>query len=304
VHHDLEVHVKSLRFWVITTLGWFFLLYNIERISEPINIASFVYVLTVVFAILIIVLPWLQRIPVLALVALPLPLFFALKIWFGYQIGNKNLPVTITEICFIGLTAILARRIGLGLEEFNEAGINLLLVDNIKRRAQPFETGQAEIYREIHRARRYQRPLSLLAVSATDPSVKFSLDRLRQEVQDNLIKNYVAAGLADMLLEEMYDSDIITQREDHFIILLPEITRKNVSEVVRKLELAAKERLGLELTFGVSTFPDEEITFERLLDRAEADMRLSSDRVDDDQEQMVSATEDPVLAKGEVSISR
>jgi hypothetical protein len=299
----LEVDVKNLRFWVITTLGWFFLLYNIERISEPINIASFVYVLTVVFAILIIILPWFQRIPLLGLLALPLPLFFGLKIWFGYQIGNQNLPVTITEICFIGLTAIFARRIGLGLEEFNEAGINLLLVDNIKRRAQPFETGQAEIYREIHRARRYHRPLSLLAVSATDPSVKFSLDRLRQEVQDNLVKNYVSAGLAEMLLEEMYDSDIITQREDHFIILLPEITRKNISEVVRKLEFAAKEKLGLELTFGVSTFPDEEITFERLLDRAEADMRLSSASIDDDQEQMVSATEDSVLAKGKVSIS-
>ena len=295
--------MKNLRFWVITTLGWFFLLYNIERISEPINIASFVYVLTVVFAILIIILPWFQRIPLLGLLALPLPLFFGLKIWFGYQIGNQNLPVTITEICFIGLTAIFARRIGLGLEEFNEAGINLLLVDNIKRRAQPFETGQAEIYREIHRARRYHRPLSLLAVSATDPSVKFSLDRLRQEVQDNLVKNYVSAGLAEMLLEEMYDSDIITQREDHFIILLPEITRKNISEVVRKLEFAAKEKLGLELTFGVSTFPDEEITFERLLDRAEADMRLSSASIDDDQEQMVSATEDSVLAKGKVSIS-
>lgn len=296
--------MKGLRSWVIATLGWFFLLYNIERVSEPINIASFVYVLAAVVAIFIIVFPWLYKIPVLWLTLMPLPWFFALKIWLGYPIGNKNLPVTVTEICALGLTALLARRIAIGLEEFRAAGIDLLVVDQLMDRAQPFETGQAEIYREIQRARLYRRPLSLLAVSAKGESVEFSFDRIKKEMQEKAIEKYVAARLANLLLEEMNDCDIITQRDDHFIVLLPEVNRESVVEVITKLSAAAQEELGLRLSFGVSTFPEQEVTFEQMLERAEEDMWLSPVEVDDSEEQRrVSGRADLAIPPKEISIS-
>jgi len=44
-----------LRFWIAATLVWLLGFYNIERFHEPLNIASFVYVLAAVVAIAIVV---------------------------------------------------------------------------------------------------------------------------------------------------------------------------------------------------------------------------------------------------------
>lgn len=284
--------MKSLRFWITATLGWFFFFYNLERLDGPINIASFVYVITVIYAILIIVIPWLQKINILWLGALPLPLFFPLRIWLGYSIGNEQLPFIVTEICALWMTALLARKIGLGLEEFREAGFTLLLVDQFKSRAQPFETGQAEIYREIQRARLYQRPLSLMAVSITGDRKGFSTDLITKEMQAQLIHKYIAARLANLLLEQTNDCDIVTRRNDHFIVLLPEISREGTPELIQKLEIAAREQLGLELSFGLSVFPEEEVTFGKLLERAEANMRLSAEQKTGEQAKLFSAPVD------------
>ena len=65
---------------------------------------------------------------------------------------------------------------------------------------------------------------------------------------------------------------IVTQRNDHFVILLPETPRDEVEKIVKKLGLVSEEKLGVKLKIGLSTFPDEEITFETLLQRAEAEM--------------------------------
>jgi GGDEF domain-containing protein len=293
--------VKRLRFWVIATLGWFFILYNIERISAPINLASFVYLLTAIYAILIIAVPWLQKISLHWMWALPLPLFFALKIWFGYRIAEGNLPVTITEIFFLGVTAFLARGIGLALEQFREAGIGLVVGNQQRSYAQSFETGQGEIYREIQRARLYKRPLSLLAVSAKAESVKTSLDRLVKESQDEIIKKYVSARLANFLLEETNDCDVVTQRDNHFVIVLPEISQESVADVIARLESAAKENLGLELSFGVSTFPDEEVTFEKLLECAETEMWEAAATLTTKRGEPMSPSSDKAVSTGEVS---
>lgn len=293
--------MKALRFWFITILGWFFLLYNAERLSEPINIASFIYILTAALAILIILFPWVQRISLAWLFVMPLPLFFTLKMWLGYPIGGKNLPITITEICALGLTIILARRIGLGLEEFREAATSAM-ISHLKNLAVSFEDGQGEMYREVRRARVHQRPLALLAIAATDDSIELSVDRFIEEVQRESIKKYIVARLAGFLSEEMRDYDIVAQRGDHFITLLPGVSSEDVSGVAKKLEDAAKERLGLTLKIGVSTFP-EEVTFERLVTRAEADVRHPV-TVESSQREAMPAGADGAVRRREVLADR
>lgn len=268
--------MKQLRFWFITMIAWFFLLYNVERFSEPINLASFVYILVAVFAMLIVFFSWFQKISLVWLFLMSLPLVFALKFWLGYQIGGKNLPITITEICALWLTIFLARNVGQGLEEFRKAATNAM-ISHLQNLAHPFEVGQGEMYREVRRARTHQQPLALLAISASDETLELSVDRFIKEVQREMIKKYIIARLANLLSKEMRDYDIITQRGDHFITLLPGMTRENAFEVIKELESAAKEELGLNLNFGLSTFPAE-VTFEKLVERAETDLIKRFDR--------------------------
>jgi hypothetical protein len=285
--------MKALRFWVVALLGWFFLFYNVERLSSPINIASFVYVLTIVLGMLIILFPWLLRISLSWVLLIPMLLFFGLKYWLGYQIAGENLPITVTEICTIALTILLSRQIGLHIEEFRET-ISDVMIGHLKHLSRPFDIRQSDIYREVRRAREYEQPLALLRVSVADETVELSVDRFIKEMQQEMVKKYVAARLAQFLLKELKDYDIITQRDDHFITLLPGVSHKEVPEIVKGLESKAKEELGLTLKIGAATFP-EEVTLEKLVESAEANIGAAP--ADNHQLKDVSASAESALSQ-------
>jgi GGDEF domain-containing protein len=136
----------------------------------------------------------------------------------------------------------------------------------------PFETGQAYIYREIRRARHFEHPATLLAISATAESIEYSLDRFVGEAQQTVIHQYISARVAQLLVDQLKDCDVVTHNGKHFVTLLPETSHEDAVNIVKKLEAAAREELNLDLKIGVSTFPDEAITFESLLMQAEQKM--------------------------------
>lgn len=285
--------MKALRFWVVVLLSWFFLFYNVERLSSPINIASFVYVMTAVLGILIILFPWLLRISLSWLLLTPMLFFFGLKYWLGYQIAGENLPITVTEICALALTILLSRQIGLHIDEIRET-ISNVMIGHLKHLSQPFDVGQRDIYREVRRAREHEQPLALLRVSIADETVELSVDRFIKEMQHEIVKKYISARLAQFLLKELKDYDIVTQRDDYFITLLPGVSRENVAKIVKRLESKAKEKLGLTLKIGAATFP-EEVTFEKLVESAEANMVAAP--ADNHQLEEVSASAESVLSQ-------
>lgn len=284
--------MKRLRFWMTLIVIWYFLLYNIERLSEPINIASFVYVFIGVISVLMLTLPPVYSLPLYVPFLAALIPFFILKQQLGYRIGGSHLPITITEILAIGLTIFLNGQFLRELKSLREA-VNNLTISQLDRGSYPFEIGQGQIYREVRRARLSQRPAALLAVMINkDEMYKVSINRFIQEAQREIIKKYISARLAHLLLEELRDFDVITQRNNHFVALLPDIGREEALNIATRLTRVANEKLGLNLRFGLSAFPDEAVTFERLLECAEAEMKSSSPHV----EEPVSAAQEIVQA--------
>lgn len=263
--------MKKSRFWLVSTFIWFFFLYNVERLGEPINIASFVYVYTVVCAGLIILIPWVHKFPFYLPSLVAMAPYFSIKHLMGYEIFGQNLPLTITEICFIAITIFLTSKIGRIMAKLDQV-VSELTIAPLLQGTHSFESGQGKIYREIRRARHYHRPAALLAITLSDESIENSLDPFLQEAQRKIAREYVSARLANFLVEELQDTDVITKRNNHFVTLLPETSRDNIVDIVRRLQVDAKEKLGLNLRIGTSTFPDESVTFERLLERAEAEM--------------------------------
>lgn len=279
--------MKQLRLWVTLLLGWFFLFYNLERLSEPINIASFVYILVAALALTIILLPQVQRLPLLVMFTCSFALFFVLKVWLGYEIGGKNLPVTVTESGAIALTLVLAKKVASLLKEFQEAVLHVM-ISHFTNLSHPFEKkGQGAMYREIRRARMNERPLAVLAISASNEAVESAMDRFIEEVQQNNMKKYVVAQIADFLSKEIRDYDLLARRNNHFISLLPGISRQEINGIVQDLERLAKEKLGLSLNIGVATFP-EEVTFEKLVECAERNMAQPDPSVEGVREEVPS----------------
>lgn len=271
--------MRQLRYFIIALVAWFFLFYNIERLIAPINLASFVYVFAVAITVLLLLSVQLVRLALPWLFAIILPLYFAIKWLLGLEIGGANLPLTITELSAIIITTGLARMIGVQLEEWRKI-VTSLTIGDLHAEHQPFETGQAQIYREIRRARRHQRSAALLAITAVDSSTESVAKRLQgtplyrflEEVQRETLDKYVSARIAELLVAELGDLAIVTKRDDHFVTLLPETDGDRVQEIIRKLQVASKEKLGLQLKIGATTFPDKAVTFETMLENAETEM--------------------------------
>jgi hypothetical protein len=263
--------MKRLFSYQVGIILWFFLLYNIERLIAPINIASFVYVYAAAIAVLILALPVLYNWSAFRLFLLALIPFFALKIALGYEIAGPNLPITITEMSTLYITLILARLLGQDLFEIRNE-ITLLTIGNSKNGVNGFSDGQVEIYREVRRARRFKRPVALLTVAARGEPVELAINRFIEEAKNGIMTSYINARVANLLEGRLKDSDVITKYNDYFVILLPETGREQVPSVINRLKESALQDLQIPLEIGFSTFPDEAMTFSGLLQQAEMKM--------------------------------
>ena len=264
--------MTKLRLWIGAMAGWLFLLFNAERIHEPINIASFVYAYVAAIVALLICVRRIHGVSPYMLSALLLSLFVLCKSLIGYEVDGVHLPLTITEGCAIIVTVLLSRKVVQNIVEFERAAIDAILMRQ-DRQLSSFDMQQAEIYREIRRARQFNRPLALVALAPTPQSVENSLTRFMQEVQQKAVETYVHARVAEVLSDAVSHCDLIARRNSHFVMLLPETNGAGANALARRLKDAVETQLGLKLRTGIACFPEQEVTFSGLLERAESEMR-------------------------------
>lgn len=267
--------MSKLKLYLLFAIFWFFGLYNLERLIAPINLASFVYALAALYAVLIILFRPINQVRITWVALAGLVPFFGLKYALDYPIAGTNLPLTITEIVSLVVTMFLAWQIGRRIESLRSE-ILRLSVGPGSVAARPFQNAQAEFYREIRRARHYNRPAAVLSISPTRESLDLSINRFIQEAQNSIIRQYVTARTADLLRSTLKETDVITMRNNHFLVLLPETTGDHLPIIIDRLQNSANARLGLSLNVGVSTFPDDAITFESLVEQAENRMSDST----------------------------
>lgn len=264
--------INRLRLAGAALASWLFVLFNIERFHEPLNVASFVYVIAALVAVVIVGIKPLGAAPLRWLVSGPLVVFFLMKSYWDYPLVGQALPITIVEVCALTVTAALSHQIAFRLYGIEKASAGMI-ADEPGRQPLSLETAQTVMYREVRRARQHDRPLAVLAVASTGQSVNATQERLLRELERELLDKYTNARIADLLAKETSDHGIVAQCNRHFLVLLPETDRQAAEEIVQQLNTSVKTAMGLKLRVGVSTFPDEEVTLVGLLQRAEAAMR-------------------------------
>lgn len=268
--------MKRLRFLIVTIILWFFLLYNIERLSRPINISSVAYFLIVIAGTLTILVPQLHRAPLWLMLGAPIPMLLAIKAWLGYPFRGAAIPLTVTEISFIALTSLLARQVNHVLGDFEKVVADLT-IEMAGKPTESFATGQGEMYREVRRARTCQRPLSLMTLGIEEKTLQSTLPRMVAEAQDAMRKHLALSGIASILDEELEDYHIIAKQNNHFIVLLPETEPHDLTTLESQLREAVAERMGITLKIGASSLSDEIVTFERLLEEAATAMEATEE---------------------------
>jgi hypothetical protein len=265
--------MKRLRLWIIVLVIWLILIFNVERINSPVNIRSHTYIFIAAAAMITLITPRLQSLPLLLLLLAPVPAFLWFKAfmengpWYENLMRGYALPVTLTQISTIILTGLLARQINHGLIEFEEV-IAQITFGRIGQPPRPFSEEQGLMYSEVKRARRYQRPLGVIALKADDKTIQGALPKIVQEVQQAMLKEFVMAGIARTLDEHTFDFDTIALHNHHFIVVLPEAGAEQVPSIAQRLEKAVKEKLNIKLGIGMANLPDDAITFEKLVEVA------------------------------------
>jgi hypothetical protein len=268
---DLTAVLTRFRASIAGLIAWFFVLFNVERLYSPLNIASVVYVVAAAAMLLVVLWPALATLRISLLLLLCAIALVAAKAWLGFPLGRMHLPITLTEYAAIVVSVLLARQIVLGINEFQAATLRNM-VSHLVDRSQPFVDGQADIYREVRRARVHKRPLSLLVIEAQQQADPEVLDRFTTEAIRNMANRYITSRLADFLSRGLKDCDLIAERNGGFVVLLPETRAAKARSVCRRLQEEARAQLDLELRIGQCTLPDEEVTLVGLLERAQANL--------------------------------
>lgn len=261
-----------IRIWFAALVAWLFALYSVERIHEPINLASFVYLQAAGCAILIIVVRRLERYPAWQFGAAALVCMVVVKSLLGYELLGLQLPLTITELVAIGVTVAFARQIASCIAEF-EASAESVAAFEVHCQVEELSTAQQSFYRELRRARQFERRAALLTFKPTDQSLELSYDHLAQEVVHRTLNNYVRHQISTLLSQHSPDCALVAHQKDTLLLMLPEAGQEGAMQTAAVLRDAVRTQLGLELEVGMATFPDQEVTLAGLLERAEKQMQ-------------------------------
>lgn len=264
--------MTRLRLWVSISFLWLAFLFNIERLHEPFNIASFVYVLAAVLGVLTLALPPLIRLHPTWTILSATTVFVVVKTLLGYPVVGRGLPLTVTEAVAISATVLLARQIVLSITHFEESVFEVAALHWVQRPLD-FKQMQHDFYREVRRARQYDRPVALVALKPVSADLPQRASRLIDEVHKKMKRYYVEAQIAGVIASQLHDCELVAKCNDEFLILLPEADSQRAQSTADQLASQLRDELGTAFRTGVAAFPHQETTFSGLLERAEAALR-------------------------------
>lgn len=116
---------------------------------------------------------------------------------------------------------------------------------------------------EFARAERYGRPLSLI-MSDVDDFKKFN------DEHGHLHGDKILQTAAQLLETEKRSTDTVARYGgEEFVIILPEISRKRAIEIANRHLSNVQAQAGINMSFGVATYPDDAKSSTELVDRAD-----------------------------------
>ena len=266
-----------MRFRVLALVAWLLFFYNLERVhlilrAQQIQLLTrYAYVFVALVALIALALPGLHRVPLALLVIGEITVFLVIKALLGYPLWGAALPVTVTEICAVLVTGMLARQVILAIREF-ETSIVDFTIKRVGRPAGAFAVEQGDMYQEVRRARAYSRPLALVAIEPTTNSFRVTAEKMVEEVQRATMKQYVLAALAKTLDDHLSPYNTLAQDGDRFLIMLPETAQEDIPRLTAEIRSQVHESIGVELRIGTATLPGVD-TFDELVEAAYVELK-------------------------------
>jgi hypothetical protein len=263
-------NLKRSFFWAAIYLALIFVLGQSDYAGRPIiNFASYFYLAVLVAVPVTLFFPSISRVSV----------YVPLLVWAGVylvllQIINRNysantgeLPVIVLEFMLLEVGVWFAHQLALQISHA-ESVMDALALSAFPNRANDIDSENQRIKIELTRSRRYHRPLSLIVIESESEDDKTTREMLKS-IQHDLLNRFTSARVGQIIDDRIRQTDLVLRdRRGRFIILCPETDLGNASLLARRISLAVKERISLNVFWGVASFPEEALTFEDLLQKA------------------------------------
>lgn len=269
--------MTRLKISIIALFVYLAFIFNIERLAfktpTPLSIHSFVFALIVVAILSIFTVPALNHNPFYWPAALWVGVYLALRLTFYNQtplVSGAYVYLTITELVMLLIALGLAHSIAQSLKQVVEF-IERFSLPESGRHVASIQESERDIKLEFVRSRRHKRPLSLVVVEPCAESLEVDIQRAIQDIQKNMLGRFIEAKLAQVINKEARRTDLVLRRgkEGRFVVLCPETNGESSIHLAERIQKIAMERLGIDVAYGIASFPDEALTFEELLQRAE-----------------------------------
>lgn len=192
-------------------------------------------------------------------------------------LSQQNLSYTLIQTLLIVGIAYLSQKIAMELRAlFMGPGHDLAStrLSEVKTLAE----SQSEIHREISRARRYKRPLGLMAFEPVGTQDEF-FESYLAPIHPILFRGFIIKNMADHLQSESRHSDLVMEdpATRRIVCLCWDADRQVVEQAVKRLSSLVSNHMNLPIHGGYAVFPDDAVTFDQLI--ASAYRHLEDSRI-------------------------
>lgn len=267
--------------YILGLVVWLAFLFNIERFDLDIgntqvsNIASSIYVVSLLVVIAGILLPQWKPVPVWVLQALGAGSFVA-AIMSGHRPvwGGVYTYISLVELAAVLISATLGYMVGRLSADF-VATVRSLLFADMDDRVYSADKAENAVRREMQYSRRANRPLSVMVLDANSDGAKVELRATAHEIQRLLVKRHSLVALTRLMTQTLRRTDFVVDQtaEGRLVLVMPELRADQTTSIIDRLNERAQRRLGVSLNCSVATFPDQGLTFEELMSQAERNLR-------------------------------
>jgi GGDEF domain-containing protein len=188
-------------------------------------------------------------------------------VWYFYLGDEKSIEVNLVQGMLVLLSAVLAFDVGRRIDQ-TDIALERLAASNFPNRAMDIQSARDLVNAEITRSRRYHHPLSILTVQLEKK--KAWDDWKNSELfAKELMERFAIAKVSQILSDHARSTDMVLRdRGGKFVLLCPETNQTSTNILAGRIAEAVKRQLDANVECGSSSFPDEALTFEDLMDTA------------------------------------
>ncbi|MFO7539267.1 MAG: hypothetical protein R6X32_14595 [Chloroflexota bacterium] len=190
--------------------------------------------------------------------------------------------MTLTEAVFVLVLVYLAHQVARTYRDFQQAAEYVSLAKAGSHLLNVEDAGQ-EIGREMSRSRHFHRALSVIVIRPDKQSVLKAAPRLVEEIQQNVAELWTTARLFNTIKEQLRVVDTVMEDRENgrFVILCPEIDVQGANMLTDRIGKALSSQLGVNISHGTASFPEEALTFEALLTEADGHLKRLDSQADE-----------------------